>query len=365
VGGPLRVGVVGAGKISAAYLRTLERLDNVAVTAVADLDRARAEAALPLAPAARACLPDELFRARDVDAVLNLTVPAAHAEVALAAIAAGMHVYGEKPLAAGTAAARGLLDAAARAGVRIGCAPDTVLGTGLQTARALLDDGAIGRPVAATAFMVTPGHELWHPDPEFYYRPGGGPLFDMGPYHLTALVQLLGPVRRVTGFAATPHGTRSIASGPRAGTAFPVEVATHVSGLLEHADGVISTLLLSFDVWAGRLPHIEVYGSRGTLGVPDPNDFDGPVELYSAETRQWRQVPEAGGYRDGARGYGLAELAQALAQGRPHRADAELAFHVLEVMEALMTAAGEGRAVEVESSCHRPAPVPLGSRPDR
>ncbi|WP_104821427.1 Gfo/Idh/MocA family protein [Kitasatospora sp. MMS16-BH015] len=357
--GPLRVAVVGAGKISGAYLRTLRGRPEVRVVAVADLDRGRARQAVAELPGARAETPAEACAAEDVDLVLNLTVPAAHAEVALAAIAGGKHVYGEKPLAATTAEARRLLTAAERAGLRVGCAPDTVLGTGLQTARAVLDSGAIGRPVAATAFMVTPGHELWHPDPEFYYRPGGGPLFDMGPYHLTALVTLLGPVRRVTGLAARPTERRTIATGPRAGTTFPVEVDTHVTGVLEHESGALSTLLMSFDVWGGRLPHIELYGSAGSLSVPDPNDFEGPVGLRRAGEPGWESVPVLAGHRGAGRGCGLLDLAEALAAGEPHRAGGELAYHVLDTMESLLTAAATGRAVTVASSCARPAAVPL------
>jgi predicted dehydrogenase len=360
----LRVGVVGVGQISGAYLGTIPRLENLRVTAIADLDPARAAEAARQLPGARALTPDELYPAGDVDLVLNLTVPAAHAEVAHAAIAAGKHVYGEKPLAATAAEARALLAAADAAGVRVGCAPDTVLGTGVQTARAVLDSGEIGVPVAATAFMVTPGHERWHPAPEFYYRPGGGPLLDMGPYYLTALVTLLGPVRRVVGMAATPRATRTIGSGPRAGTEFPVEVATHVTGVLEHQGGALSTLLMSFDVWAGALPRIEVYGTGGSLSVPDPNGFDGEVGLFRAEAKEWEPVPERGGYPGASRGFGLADLARALADGGPHRADGRLAYHVLDVMESLLAAARSGESVTVGSSCERPAAVPAGARPE-
>ena len=291
----LRIGVVGAGQISDAYLGTLRRLSNVQVVAVADLDQARARTAAAAAPGARPLAAADLLAAGDVDLVLNLTTPVAHAEVAHAAIAAGKHVYGEKPLAVTTGQAREVLAAAARAGVRVGCAPDTVLGTGVQTARACLDAGQIGAPVAATAFMVTPGHERWHPAPEFYYQLGGGPLFDMGPYYLTALVTLLGPVRRVAGMAATPRATRVIGSGPRAGTEIGVAVATHVTGVLEHANGALSTLVMSFEVWAGQLPHVEVYGTGGSLSVPDPNGFGGAVQIFRAGTQDW--APAARGRR--------------------------------------------------------------------
>ncbi|WP_037568742.1 Gfo/Idh/MocA family protein [Phaeacidiphilus oryzae] len=360
---PLRIGLVGAGQISAAYLDTLPRLDGLELTAVADLDPERARATASTVPGARALTLSELYAADEVDLVLNLTVPAAHAEVAHSAIAAGKHVYGEKPLAATAAEGRELLAAAERAGVRVGCAPDTVLGTGVQTARASLDAGEIGTPVAATAFMTTPGHERWHPAPEFYYRPGGGPLLDMGPYYLTALVTLLGPVRRVTGLSSTARATRTVGSGPRAGTEFPVEVATHVTGVLEHAGGALSTLVMSFEVWAAQLPRIEVYGTGGSLSVPDPNGFDGRVRLFRAGEEGWRDLPVSGGYQDASRGYGVADLAGALAGGTAHRASGELALHVLEVMEALLASGETGRAVETTTDCARPAAVPLGARP--
>ncbi len=361
----LRIGVVGAGQISGAYLGTLRRLPNVQVVAVADLDHARARTAAAAAPGARPLAAAELLTAHDVDLVLNLTIPAAHAEVAHAAIAAGKHVYGEKPLAVTTGQAREVLAAAAHAGVRVGCAPDTVLGTGVQTARACLDGGQIGAPVAATAFMVTPGHERWHPAPEFYYLPGGGPLFDMGPYYLTALVTLLGPVRRVAGMAATPRATRVIGSGPRAGAQIGVAVATHVTGVLEHANGALLTLVMSFDVWAGQLPHIEVYGTGGSLSVPDPNGFGGTVQIFRAGAQDWAPAAEAGGYRGAARGYGVSDLASALSTGTAHRANGEVAYHVLDMMQALLAAAGSGHAVERHEQLRPAAGRPLRRAPGR
>lgn len=356
MGEPLRIGMVGAGKISGAYLSTLGRLPGVRLTAVTDLDRGRAETAA-VAGGGAAVVPTvaDLVARDDVDAVLNLTVPAVHAEVALAALRAGKHVYGEKPLAADRKEAESVLEAARESGLRVGCAPDTVLGTGTQTARKAVDDGLIGTPVAATAFMTTAGHEAWHPDPEFYYRPGGGPLLDMGPYYLSALVHLLGPVVRVTGASSRPRAEREIGSGPRAGHRFPVEVDTHVTGILEHAGGALSTLVMSFDIRAARLPRIEVHGTAASLSVPDPNGFDGPVEIHRGDG--WQALPVSAGYPDGGRGTGLADLADALAAGRPHRASAELAAHVLDVMLTLMDAADQGAALPVTSTCQRPAPV--------
>ncbi|MFD8965513.1 Gfo/Idh/MocA family protein [Streptomyces sp. NPDC059568] len=357
MGEPLRIGMVGAGKISGAYLDTLERLDSVTLTAVTDLDPGRADAVAARMPGVTVSgSVAELMARADVDAVLNLTIPAAHADVALAALAAGLHVYGEKPLAATRAEADAVLAAAGAAGLRVGCAPDTVLGTGVQTARKAVDDGLIGTPVAATAFMTGPGHERWHPDPEFYYRPGGGPLLDMGPYYLSALVHLLGPVVKVTGAASRPRAEREIGSGPRAGERFAVEVDTHVTGVLHHANGVLTTLLMSFDIHAARLPRIEVHGTEGSLSVPDPNGFDGPVELHR-DGDDWATLPVSAGYAGAGRGTGLADLAEALAAGRPHRASAELSRHVLDIMLTLLASAREDRSLPVESSCARPEPV--------
>ncbi|WNB87361.1 Gfo/Idh/MocA family oxidoreductase [Cellulomonas sp. ATA003] len=357
MGRALRIGVVGAGKISAQYSDAFSRLPQVAVTAVADLDTGRAGALAAAHPGARATSLDDLLAADDVDVVLNLTIPAVHAEVALAAIAAGKHVYGEKPLAATTEEARAVLRAAEAAGVRVGCAPDTVLGTGVATARAAVDAGAIGVPHAATAFMVTPGHERWHHDPEFYYRPGGGPLLDMGPYYLTALVHLLGPVRRVVGAASRPQATRTIGQGPRGGTSFDVEVDTHVTAILEHDGGALTTLLVSFDTWAARLPRIEVYGGEGSLSVPDPNYFDGEVALFTRDAPEWTALEPRAGYLGAGRGYGVADLALAIDAGQPHRASADVALHVLDVMESVLSAAGSHTAVEITTTCERPEPV--------
>ena len=364
MGEPLRIGIVGAGKISGAYLDTLNRLESVRLTAVTDLDWERAQKLAREGSAggagngqrvAVAGSVAELVARDDVDAVLNLTIPAAHAEVALAALGAGKHVYGEKPLAVDQKEAEAVLAAARAAGLRVGCAPDTVLGTGVQTARKAVDDGLIGRPVSATAFMTGAGHEGWHPDPEFYYRPGGGPLLDMGPYYVSALVHLLGPVARVVGASSRPRAERTIGSGPRAGETFAVEVDTHITGVLEHAGGALSTLVMSFDVKAAHLPRIEVHGTEASLSVPDPNNFDGPVEI--SRGGEWEALPVSAGYRDTGRGAGLADLAEALAQGRPHRASAELAAHVLDVMLTLLQAADEGRALPVVSTCERPDPV--------
>ena len=355
---PLRIGMVGCGNISAAYLSTFPQLDAVELVAVADLDMDRAQAIAAEYPGVRALSVDKLLADDGVDLVLNLTVPAAHAEVALRAIAAGKHVYGEKPLAANSAQARQMLQAADDAGLILGSAPDTVLGTGTQTARKAIDDGLIGRPIAATATMVTPGHERWHPNPDFYYQPGGGPLLDMGPYYVSALVTLLGPVTSVIGSASSTRSVRTIGSGPRAGESIPVTTPTHITGILVHATGALSTLVMSFDAVSSRSANIEIHGETGSLTVPDPNRFDGQASLRRLDGEDWEVLPVSAGYLGAARGIGLQDLALTPAGSLP-RANGLLGFHVLDVMESLLRSAETGAAVAVHSSCERPSAVEL------
>jgi predicted dehydrogenase len=278
--------------------------------------------------------------------------------VALKAIAAGKSVYGEKPLAATTAEARQVLEAAREMGVVVGCAPDTVLGTGIQTARKAIDDGLIGAPISATATMVTPGHERWHPNPDFYYQPGGGPLLDMGPYYVSALVTLLGPVVSVVGAASHTRSERTIGSGPRAGETVPVAVDSHVTGVLVHASGALSTLLMSFDAVKSKSPNIEIHGEHGSLAVPDPNHFDGDVQVFALGADDWQTLPVSAGYVDSGRGFGIADLA-ATAPGSEPRAGGQLAYHVLEVMESMLASARTGSAVQINSTTDRPEPVEL------
>jgi predicted dehydrogenase len=352
------IGIIGCGHISSRYLTNLQRSEHARVVACADQlpERAAARAAEFGVP--RACSIETLLADPEVGIVLNLTTPDAHASVAFAAIEAGKSVYNEKPLAIAREDGWRMLDLARERGVRVGCAPDTFLGGGLQTCRKLIDEGAIGEPVAATAFMLCPGHESWHPAPAFYYQTGGGPLFDMGPYYLTALISLIGPVRRVTGSARITVPTRTITSAPLAGTTIDVEVPTHVAGVLDFAHGAIGTLVTSFDVWASIVPPIEVHGTRGSLLVPDPDTFGGPVRIRRAGETEWTDVPLTHGHTDNARGLGVVDLVDALATGRPHRASGELAFHVLNIMHAIHEASEQGRHIELGSGVERPEPLP-------
>jgi predicted dehydrogenase len=358
-----KVGIVGCGNISSIYLKNCQQVFEVLeVAACADLvaERARAQAEKFAVP--KAYTVEELLADDEIQIVVNLTIPGAHAEVALAALAAGKHVHNEKPLTVTRADARKLLSLAVDEGLRVGCAPDTFMGAGLQTCRKLIDDGAIGQPVAATAFMTCHGHESWHPDPEFYYKPGGGPMLDMGPYYLTALVALMGPVQRVTGSTRITFPERVITSRPKSGTKITVEVPTHVAGVLDFAGGAVATIITSFDVWAANLPRIEIYGTEGSLSVPDPNGFAGPVSLRRAGDREWTDAPLTHPYAENSRGIGVADMAFALRSGRGHRASGELAYHVLDVMHAFADASEQGRHVRPDSTCQRPAPLPTGLR---
>ncbi|MCB5291123.1 Gfo/Idh/MocA family protein [Arthrobacter sp. SO3] len=360
MGKPVNIGIIGCGAIIAQYLANFRRLEDINLVAVADLDPARAQAVADSYDGVRALTVDTLLAADDVELVLNLTIPAAHAEIALRAIAAGKSVYGEKPLAATAAEARQVLDAARTAGVAVGCAPDTVLGTGIQTARKAIDDGLIGRPISATATMVTPGHERWHPNPDFYYQPGGGPLLDMGPYYVSALVTLLGPVVSVTGVASHTRDERTIGSGPREGQIVPVAIDTHVTGVLVHASGALSTLVMSFDAVKTKSANIEVHGEHGSLAVPDPNHFAGDVQLFVLGADDWETLPVSAGYEDSGRGFGIADLVRTPA-GQEPRAGGALAFHALDVMESLLESAHTGAAVRIDSTAARPAPVELST----
>ena len=354
---PVRIGLIGCGTISSAYLRAAATFDILEFVACADIDpsaAARTEAAFGV-PAATV---DELLARDDVEAVLNLTIPAAHGEVNLAAIEAGKHAYCEKPFGLDVAEGERVLAAAEAAGVRVGCAPDTFLGGGQQTVRGLIDEGAVGRPLAGTAFMMGPGHESWHPNPAFYYQPGGGPLFDMGPYYLTALVHALGPVRRVAAIAGRGREQRVVASAPRAGEVIDVRVDTHAAGTLAFASGAVVTVVMSFDVRLHSNPRIEIHGTEASLSAPDPNGFGGEVRVSTG--RRWEQRPLTHGYTGNMRSIGLADMCAGIRNGRPHRCDGRLAHHVLEVMAAFGASSAEGRHIDIQSRPDRPAALPTG-----
>lgn len=355
---PTKIGIIGCGNISDIYFQNGQKFEATEVAACADLMMERAEEKARKWGVPKACSPEELLADPEIKIVVNLTIPIAHAEVSQKAVEAGKSSHCEKPLTITREDGRRLLATAKEKGVRVGAAPDTFMGAGIQTCRELLDSGAIGEPVACTAFMVGHGHEGWHPDPEFYYKVGGGPMFDMGPYYLTALVNLLGPVKRVTGSTRISFPERVIGSEPKRGQVIKVDVPTHIAGVMDFHNGTVGTIIQSFDVWHHRLPCIEIYGTEGSMQVPDPNGFGGPVRIRGRDEGDWRDVEISRPYAWNARGIGVADMACAIASGRKHRANGELAYHVLDLMHAFHDASDQGRHIMLESTCERPAPMP-------
>lgn len=354
---PLKVGLIGCGQISVVYLKNCATMPEIDVIACADLAVERARHRANDYGIARVETVEELLRDEEVEAILNLTVPAAHGELNLMAIEQGKHLYSEKPLAISRADGQQIVAAAAAKGLLVGCAPDTFFGGSWQTVRRLIDAGAIGEPVAGSASMLGHGMEHWHPDPGFFYQPGAGPLFDMGPYYLTMLITLLGPVRRVTGTARITFPQRAITSKPRSGQMLAVTTPSHVAALLEFLGGPVVNLTTSFDVWSHHLPHIEIYGSEGTMMAPDPNYFEGPACVKRGRGGEWEDVEVEYSHDFNARGVGLQDMAIAIRTGRPNRAGGTMAYHVLDVMHAILESAETGRHVELASTCGRPEPL--------
>jgi predicted dehydrogenase len=355
------IGIIGAGYISSTYLENcINRYDNLRVIGIADvlMDRAEVQAERF---GTEAFTVEQLLAHPEVEIVVNLTIPAAHGEVALSVVGAGKSVYNEKPLAATREEGRQILDLAQEMGVHVGSAPDTFLGAGLQTARKLLDEGAIGTPTSATAMLMLRGHERWHPHPDFYYQPGGGPLFDMGPYYLTALMSLLGPVERVAATTSMGFETRTIATGPRASEVIPVETPTHIISILDFVQGTRASLTTSFDVYDTNRNTLVLYGSEGSMRLPDPNTFGGPVELLRAGSDRWEPIALIDGYTDDSRGLGVSDMACALREGKTPRASGDLGYHIVDVMHAALESSEQGRHVRLDSTFEIPAPFVSGS----
>ena len=354
------VGIIGCGNIAGVYAAKLSALPFVDLVACADMLPDRAVDLAEKHGIPKVLEPDALIADDEVEVVVNLTIPAAHYPVSRRVVDSGKSVFSEKPLPLTLEEGLELGRAAKEKGIRVGCAPDTFLGAGLQTCRKLIDDGAIGEPVAANGFMLLPGPESWHPGPAIFYQRGAGPLFDMGPYYLTALVHLLGPVRRATGAARITHAQREIGSEPLRGQMMDVEVPTHVSAVLDFASGPVASLTTSFDVQTSRPRNIEIYGTEGTLSVPDPNTFGGPVTIRRRGEREWAEVPLTHGNAEQSRGIGLADMIRGVQEKRPHRASFELSSHVLDLMESIVTAADEGRHALLRTTCERPTLLPPG-----
>lgn len=367
-----RVGLIGTGRISDIYLKNIKGFSGVEITTCGSLnmDESRVKAADYAVP--RVAPPEAIIADPEIDAVLNLTIPAAHAGISIAALEAGKHVYSEKPFVTDLPDGRRILDLARSRGLKIGNAPDTFFGGRWQTLRKLLDSGAIGEPHGVSAFVPTSGVERHHPNPDFYYAKGGGPLLDLGPYYLAAMVFCLGPIARVAGLGRKREASRLIENGPRNGEMMPVEVDTHCLSLIEFENGVTGQMMVSFDVWESETPRLEIYGSKGTLCIPDPdpgdgaNIFQGPVWVRTRNTARWTMRPRpkapadwqvaenTHGLNFDARGVGLADLAAAVREGREPRASGALGLHLCEVMDGMLQSPGLGRFVDIQSTCTRP-----------
>jgi predicted dehydrogenase len=346
--GPVGVGVIGAGVIAGTYLENLKAFPDVVVHAIGDLRPDAAQARAEEYGVAAAGTPEVVLGHPDVEIVVNLTIPAAHVEVALAAVAAGKHVWSEKPFALDRDGGAKLLAAASAAGVRLGCAPDTFLGVGLQTARRIIDAGDIGEPLTALTLMQSPGPESWHPNPAFLFAAGAGPLFDIGPYYLTVLVQTFGPVAAVAGLASTARTTRTIGSGPLAGQDFDVTVPTHVSAIARFENGASSQSVFSFDSALPRAGFVEISGTEATLALPDPNYFHGEIRRYARGADDWEVVADVESVA--GRGLGVLDMARGIRTGRPHRATGDLAQHVLDVMVSVTESVETRAFVDVTST---------------
>jgi predicted dehydrogenase len=350
------VGIIGAGVISKQYLDNLTSFPDVRVVAIGDLfEEAAATRANEYGIPVHGGI-DAVLGHPEVEIVINLTIPAAHVEVATQAVNASKHVWSEKPFSLDRESGLGLLKAADAAGVRLGCAPDTFLGAGLQTARRMIERGDIGTPLTALTLMQSPGPESWHPNPAFLFQDGAGPLFDIGPYYLTTLVQTFGSIRKVGAFGSKSRETRVIGSGPKAGETFDVTVPTHVSSILEFENGESAQSIFSFDSPLKRAGFVEITGSDATIALPDPNNFDGDIRICALGSDDWTTVPSVGS--TASRGAGVLEMARAIREGRPHRAQGELAFHILDTMASIAESIDNRAFVDVESSAAQVPALP-------
>jgi predicted dehydrogenase len=361
----LRVGIIGCGAISSIYLENLNRFKGVEVIRLSDLDLERAKAAeVKHNIRKESCTTPELLADPEVDLVLNLTPPKSHVAITRAAILVGKHVYSEKPLGLTVNDTSTILASAREVGVLVGSAPDTVLGAGLQTARDMIDSGMIGTPLGVQGFMLSSGVENWHPNPESFYERGGGPMFDMGPYYLTAMVHLLGPVNRVCASHSITHPTRLITSPLKRGKQINVEVPTHYSCVLDFQSGAIGSLTVSFDVQPYPYPHLVVFGTEGTLEVPDPNTFGGVVRVKKKGNDEFEKIALRFPFSSNSRGLGVLDMAAAIAKNRPHRCTGEIAHHVVEIMSACDLSSIEASHIAVSTNVQRPAMMPRGTTED-
>ena len=358
---PVRIGVVGAGNISGQYFEALAKFAMTPIVAVADLDLNRARAKAGDYGVEHALTVDELFARDDIDLVVNLTIPAAHVEICERAIESGKHTHVEKPLALDRKSALRLKEKADTKGLRVGCAPDTFLGAGLQTARHIIDSGKLGDITAVTAFMVSRGHEHWHPDPDYYYQPGAGPMLDMGPYYLTALLNLLGPVDTISGMTSVAIPQRTITSDAKRGQTIDVNTPDHYCGTMRFSSGVVGSIIQTFAMRnAPAIQPFTIFGTDATMNVPDPNGFDEKVYLnFEGGDDQWHEQPMSHATGHG-RGIGVLDMAVAIRENRPHRCGFDQAMTVLDLMLGFDESSRSGSFHRVIDGYERPAPMPAG-----
>ena len=356
----LGIGVIGCGNISAAYMKLTPMFRGIDMRACADVNpeasKARADEF-----GLRADTIEDLLAADDIDIIVNLTIPAAHFEVSKRVLEAGKHVYSEKPFVLALEEGKALADLASANGLRVGSAPDTFLGGAHQLARRLVDTGAVGKITSGTCFVQSPGMEMWHPNPDFFFQPGGGPILDLGPYYISNLVQLLGPVKRVGATTGMASDTRTITSEPRNGAVIPVETPTTIHALLEFQNGTQITYCASWDVWQHGHSNMELYGREGTLHVPDPNFFGGEIRMTKRDAfvnglPEWAHPFSVANDRGRAnyRASGLADMAIAIAEGRQHRCSLEFSLHVVDVMTSILRSGETGTFIDMTTTCDRP-----------
>lgn len=346
----MKIGIIGCGNISGIYLKNLTTLfKNTEVYAVSDIDPIKAENAKSKYGIPLIMTVEEMLKCKEIELILNITTPPFHYSICKQILLANKHAYVEKPLSLTYAQGKELIELAEQKGLYFGCAPDTFLGAGIQTCKKLIDEGTIGKVIGGVGFMMCRGHESWHPAPEFYYDIGGGPLFDMGPYYLTALVTLLGKVKSVFAYASKGFDERTITSSPKYGTKIPVKVDTHIVGLLKFECGATITLTTSFDVLKHTMPNVELYGTEGSLIVPDPNNFRGPVKIATITNKEFTDVELISPYSENSRGIGISETVVAIEEHRLNNASGKLALHVLEIMESFILSSNEHREVVLES----------------
>jgi predicted dehydrogenase len=371
---PTKIGIIGCGVISGIYIENSKRLDSLECVAVADVNPAAARFRAEQYDIPRACSPDELLADPDVEIVVNLTPNLLHAQVALQILEAGRHLYGEKPFTVYREDSRRILALAAEKGLRVGGAPDTFFGGAWQTARKAIDDGLIGRPFAATAVLhwrqsaaeaqgssrpTSPTRATVPGSVSFFqtdaYKYGGTVTFDMGPYYLTSLINLLGPAKRVTGVA-----TKVSEEASRFGAVMTVEAPTHVVGIVEFESGAVAQIVFSSDAYGTGLPHLEIYGTEGTLRCGDPNNFPGSVHVRRPKSRELVELDCKHAYNQDSRGVGLADLAVAIRNGRPHRASGEMVAHVVDILNSLHESSDQGRRIDLTTTCVQPKALPIG-----